>query len=92
MTEFLKGGQHVCPLCKKSVLNDEYQQLLIQDLDQQIEMAPMPEEYRDKQVHIQCNDCSAKSRVAFHIFGLKCGGCGSYNTTKIGDETLSNNE
>lgn len=92
MTEFLKGGQHTCPLCKKSVLNDEYQQLLIQDLDQQIAMAPMPEEYRDKQVQIQCNDCSEKSRVPFHIFGLKCGSCGSYNTTKVGDETLSNNE
>jgi RING finger/CHY zinc finger protein 1 len=92
MTEFLKGGQHVCPLCKKSVLNEEFQQLLIQDLDQQIEMAPMPEEYRDKQVQIQCNDCLEKGRVPFHIFGLKCDACGSYNTTKTGDETLSNNE
>jgi len=83
MSSFLQGGQTTCPLCKKAVLNKEYQQLMIEQLDADIAMAPMPEEYRDKQVHIQCNECDAKTITLFHIFGLKCS-CGSYNTVKIG--------
>jgi RING finger/CHY zinc finger protein 1 len=39
--------------------------------------------YRDMKVHILCNECQAKEQVPFHIFGLKCPKCGSYNTKQI---------
>ena len=74
------------------------QQIIIAQMDAELAMTPMPEEYREKRVRVQCNDCSEKMGTAFHILGLKCGGCGSYNTTKIGedggeeDETLSEDE
>jgi hypothetical protein len=32
---------------------------------------------------ISCNDCEFKGEVSFHPFGLKCGGCGGYNTVKM---------
>ena len=47
----------------------------------------MPEEYRNVWWRIHCNDCLLESDVRFNIVGLKCLGCGSYNTTKLGDGT-----
>ena len=32
---------------------------------------------------ISCNDCEFKGGVPFHPVGIKCGGCGGYNTIKI---------
>jgi Zn finger protein HypA/HybF involved in hydrogenase expression len=29
---------------------------------------------------IKCNDCSFNDKVSYHPMGLKCGGCGGYNT------------
>jgi len=69
------------------------QEIIIAQMDTELAMTPMPEEYRAKRVRIQCNDCGEKMGTVFHILGLKCGSCGSYNTTKIGeDETLSEDE
>ena len=34
---------------------------------------------------IMCNDCGFKGEVRFHPIGLKCGGCGGYNTVKTGN-------
>ena len=36
------------------------------------------------QVDVLCNDCLIPGRVSFHIFGLKCPHCQSYNTRRIG--------
>jgi len=86
LTSFVKAGQHTCPLCKKTILGHEFQQHIIEQLDLEISLTPMPEEYRHKRVRVLCNDCGQESDTAFHIFGLKCmAGCGSYNTAKIGD-------
>ena len=52
----------------------------------------MPREYLDKVITIQCNDCLKKSNVPFHIFGGKCRGCRSYNTTRLVDEVLDTEE
>jgi len=50
----------------------------------------MPLEYRDKRVRVLCNDCGKESDTAWHILGLKCkAGCGSYNTSKIGDSAAT---
>jgi RING finger and CHY zinc finger domain-containing protein 1 len=49
---------------------------------------PMPQEYRDKKMAVQCNDCLKRSVVLFHIMGGKCSECKSYNTTRIGDDLI----
>ena len=35
-------------------------------------------------LQIICNDCQAHCTVAFHVLGMKCTGCGSYNTAQDG--------
>ena len=75
------------------VVNKTYQHLLIDQIDQDIALAPMPDEYKDKRVRVRCNECRQESVTPFHVFGLKCQApplgeapCGgSYNTVKIGE-------
>lgn len=31
-----------------------------------------------------CNDCQAHCTVPFHVLGMKCTACGSYNTAQDG--------
>lgn len=40
--------------------------------------------YCSFQVDILCNDCHATGKAPFHIFGLKCSDCNSYNTRRTG--------
>jgi len=79
--ESLKNHLYTCPLCQKYMIEvtDEDNQMI----DQEIANTPMPEEFRDKKVHILCNQCCQKSETNFHILGLKCSHCGSYNTKQI---------
>merc|ERR1719341_2631194 len=42
----------------------------------------MPEEYLDPYAAIQCRDCFKPSLSRFHILGMKCIECGSYNTVR----------
>jgi hypothetical protein len=44
-----------------------------------IEASPMQEELL---VVIRCNDCDFNGEVQFHPYGLKCGGCGGFNTAR----------
>ncbi|KAF2745654.1 CHY zinc finger domain-containing protein [Sporormia fimetaria CBS 119925] len=69
-----------CPMCKKSAVNMELQW---RKLTQAIEAQPMPEQFASMRAVIQCNDCSAKSAVAFHWLGNKCSTCDSYNTNEL---------
>jgi len=74
-----------CPICKKS-LGDytDYWNLL----DREIERTEVPDEYKNWTADISCNDCSMQtSTVPFHLIGLKCGQCGSYNTQRLGIRT-----
>ncbi len=69
-----------CPLCRKSIVDiSVWNQLM----DMEVANTPMPEEYKDKTIDILCNECRIESTVKFHIVGLKCLDCGSYNTQKI---------
>jgi len=54
-----------------------------QHLDAEIAVTPMPQDYANWRVDILCNDCNKPSRVQFHILGLKCSHCRSYNTRRI---------
>ncbi|KAF3172955.1 hypothetical protein TWF225_009934 [Orbilia oligospora] len=69
-----------CPTCAKSVFNMESR---FRYLDYEIQRQPLPDPYRFWHCHIICNDCSAKSDVAFHFLGLKCDTCKSYNTCEV---------
>jgi len=69
-----------CPICCQSITNmNNYNSLL----DLEIENTPMPEEYKDIIQNILCNDCLEESQCKFHIIGMKCNKCGSYNTRNI---------
>lgn len=66
-----------CPLCSKRMFDmtdyDEY-------IEQQINAFQMPDEYKDKEVEIICNECNKLSNAKFHFYGHKCTNCGSFNT------------
>ncbi|MCX6262525.1 MAG: hypothetical protein NTY95_17125 [Bacteroidia bacterium] len=51
---------------------------IIKCIDEAIENHPIDEE---NLVDIRCNDCDFTGQVRYHYYGLKCGGCGGYNTT-----------
>ena len=69
-----------CPICKRSI--GDYQNYW-RLLDSEIERTPVPEEYQGWRADIVCNDCSqATTGIPFHLIGLKCGHCGSYNTQR----------
>lgn len=44
----------------------------------------MPREYADLYREILCRDCNKTTTTLFHIVGMKCGECGSYNTSLEG--------
>lgn len=71
------SGIYACPLCCHSMvdMNSAWH-----SLDWQIAHTPMPEEYRGTCVTILCRDCHKITSVPFHVMGLKCDKCGSYNT------------
>ena len=69
-----------CPICKKSIANVDNQFRL---LDQEISQSPMPEPYNEWMCTITCNDCKGKSNCQYHVLGLKCKYCKSYNTNQV---------
>ncbi|RFU73302.1 chy zinc finger containing [Trichoderma arundinaceum] len=73
-------ASYKCPICNKSLVNMETQ---FRNLDLAILNQPMPPEFRDTKAKILCNDCSARSTVAYHWLGLKCSICRSYNTVEL---------
>ncbi|BFG43296.1 hypothetical protein CerSpe_295700 [Prunus speciosa] len=77
--EMQRQTQYRCPICSKTVrdMNNIWRLL-----DEDIEATAMPEEYQ-YEVSILCNDCNTTSNTPFHIFGLKCSNCNSYNTRRI---------
>lgn len=52
-------------------------------LDRAIDSQPMPPQFQDTKAMVSCNDCYAKSAVAYHWLGLKCAICDSYNTVQL---------
>lgn len=86
-----------CPVCKKTVVNAEIQ---FRILDQEIRQLPLPPPYNMWRCIISCNDCKGKSNCAYHVIGLKCKYCESYNTNQLklikpeeeGDEDVDNDD
>ncbi|KAK6454850.1 uncharacterized protein RJT20DRAFT_146025 [Scheffersomyces xylosifermentans] len=69
-----------CPICKKTIVNVETQFRL---LDQEIAQSPLPSPYNAWRCIISCNDCKGKSNTSYHVLGLKCKYCKSYNTNQL---------
>lgn len=69
-----------CPICSRSAVNMELQW---RKMDLCLESQPMPDNYRDTNVWVTCNDCTMRSCVPFHWLGNKCRLCDSYNTNQI---------
>ncbi|KAF3985930.1 hypothetical protein FT663_02365 [Candidozyma haemuli var. vulneris] len=69
-----------CPVCKKTVVNVETQ---FRILDQEIRQSPLPHPYNMWRCIISCNDCKGKSSCQYHVLGLKCKYCQSYNTNQL---------
>lgn len=72
-------NNYKCPTCARTIINMAAQ---FRILDSEIEATPMPEPFNEWKSIIICNDCSAKSSIPFHVLGLKCENCGSYNTAQ----------
>ncbi|KAJ8923952.1 hypothetical protein NQ315_006728 [Exocentrus adspersus] len=78
--QLIRGHHFSCPICQKSLVNMEQ---IWRHRDIEMENTPMPPEYSNYYMEIQCKDCQKKGIVKFHIVGLKCSHCGSYNTYKL---------
>jgi hypothetical protein len=90
LSSFTKSGQHACPLCKRSILDADMQRYIIEMMDFEIGLTPMPAEYAAKRVRVLCHDYGQESVTPFHVIALKCTATdarcgGSYNTAKIGE-------
>lgn len=75
----LKNNNYKCSLCKKSVID---MTSVWNRLKHEKTVVNMPEEYRDKKIKIICNDCGQECETEFHIVGLECHHCGSFNTQR----------
>lgn len=75
----IQNNRYSCPLCFKNVVD---MSLVYQELDEEIAQTQMPEEYKNLEFDVLCNDCLHKSNVRFHFLGMKCPNCGSYNTVR----------
>ncbi|KAK1892926.1 RING finger and CHY zinc finger domain containing protein 1 [Dissostichus eleginoides] len=79
--DMVRTGAYRCPLCMHSACSMEYHW---KQIDKEISLSPMPTEYQGATVKILCNDCQTHCTVPFHVLGMKCTGCGSYNTAQDG--------
>jgi RING finger/CHY zinc finger protein 1 len=79
LTAMLKGGIYRCPECQRSAVD---MRTSWARLDFDLVVQPMPCDLRGKAVRIVCNDCSTPAQVPRHYSGLRCPGCGSWNTTQ----------
>jgi tRNA(Ile2) C34 agmatinyltransferase TiaS len=66
-----------CPLCYKSLGDmshtwEYYDQIITEDV--------LPSDFDNAKAQILCNDCEKKTEAKWHIHGIKCSECGSYNT------------
>jgi RING finger and CHY zinc finger domain-containing protein 1 len=79
LIELLKST-YKCPICNKSIIKTD---ILNKYLDNEIDLTPMPDDYKNIKLKILCNDCHTETETPFHIIGLKCQTCNSYNTRKL---------
>lgn len=76
-SNMFKHGQYACPVCSKAMIDmtDAWSRI-----NQELEETPMPLAYRHLYRNILCNDCNKTGKTKFHVVGMKCIHCGSFNT------------
>jgi RING finger and CHY zinc finger domain-containing protein 1 len=79
MHECFQRNQTSCPLCRKTMLSPEMWATHNGMMDELIQRFPIQEELV---FSILCNDCGFNSDAQFHPYGMKCGSCGGYNTSR----------
>ncbi|XP_074641658.1 RING finger and CHY zinc finger domain-containing protein 1-like [Tubulanus polymorphus] len=82
MHNMLKSCNFGCAVCGQSMVD---MKTVWEQMDDEIESTPMPDEYKDLHVQILCKDCHKESKVLFHVVGLKCKECGSYNSCRAAE-------
>lgn len=75
----IRNNKNTCSLCRKIVYSGDDLKHYIDYIDAQIELYPLQDELH---YDVLCNDCSFQGQSEFHPFGMKCKGCGGYNTVK----------
>jgi len=75
----IKNNKINCSLCRKIVYKGDDLKKYIEYIDLQIQLYPIQQEIF---YNIKCNDCPFNGEAKYHPYGMKCGGCGGYNTTK----------
>jgi RING finger/CHY zinc finger protein 1 len=71
-----------CPTCSKTISDNPSD--IWKELENHIELHPMPEEIRGVKVTVHCNDCNIKSAdVNLNLIAIKCTHCGGYNTNRV---------
>ncbi len=79
--EYRKQGKYKCPTCSKTYATVNAASIWAL-YDREIQLQPMPEEYKDIQVSFLCNDCNVKEISTLNLIGYKCSQCGGYNTVR----------
>ncbi|XP_065899984.1 uncharacterized protein [Dysidea avara] len=81
----LENGLYKCPLCNTSMVDmtEHWKRL-----DEERKEWPMPRRYRNFTIKVLCQDCHETTTTQFHVIGLKCQSCGSYNTSRCGNEEI----
>lgn len=77
LSSCLNHFKYNCPVCRKSIIRNEVQQKLNEEIDQIIDENQMEDEIY---IQIKCNDCLFEGESKYHPYGIKCLGCGGYNT------------
>ena len=80
LKNYLEAGNYQCPLCKKSIMNMDH---LWSKIEEYVNNTEMPDEFKDKENKILCNDCQEKTITKFHFMYHKCVKCNSWNTSVI---------
>jgi RING finger and CHY zinc finger domain-containing protein 1 len=76
----LRSGNYQCPICKKST-TDMTQ--LWEQIESYVNNCTMPDEYKDLNSEVYCNDCEMRSITDYHFVYHKCKSCSSWNTSLI---------
>jgi len=79
MLNCFQQNRITCPLCRKTMMSESSTHLYNHGIDSLIDAHPIQEELV---FAVNCNDCGHKGEVKFHPYGMKCGGCGGYNTSR----------
>jgi RING finger and CHY zinc finger domain-containing protein 1 len=81
---YVNSGNYKCPICKKSLFDDEIMEYEWNRLRLIKRHINIPDDLKNIKIHIYCNDCCKESNTEFCIDNLlECKNCGGFNTQKI---------